>query len=66
MILGIPGLKTGEDVNTPRLPVSKVDMIKVLNPLKGHDLGLLVDREGSMEPFNPFVVVLIRTFQELG
>ena len=53
-------------ITTPRLPVSKVEMIKVLNPLKGHDLVLLVDREGSMDPFNSFVDALIETFQELG
>ena len=53
-------------ITTPRLPVSKDEMIRVLNPLKGHELVLLVDREGSMEPFNYFVNALIETFQELG
>lgn len=52
-------------ITTPRLPVSKDEMIRVLNPLKGHELALLVDREGSMDPFKSFIDTLIETFQEL-
>ena len=41
-------------------------MIRILNPLKGHEQVLLVDREGSMDPFKSFIDTLIETFQELG
>ena len=53
-------------ITTPQLPVSKDEMIRVLNPLKGHELVLFVEREGSMDPFKSFIDTLIETFQEMG
>ena len=53
-------------ITTPRLPISKDEMIRALNPLKGHELVLFVEREGSMDPFKSFIDTLIETFQELG
>ena len=53
-------------ITTPRLPISKDEMIRVLDSLKSHELVLLVDQEGSMDPFKPFVDTLIEAFQKLG
>lgn len=50
-------------ITTPRLPVSKDEMIRVLNPLRGHELVLFVERKGSMDPFKSFIDTLIETFQ---
>ena len=53
-------------ITTPRLPISKDEMIRALNPLKGHELVLFVEREGSMDPVKSFIDTLIKTFQEMG
>ena len=53
-------------ITTPQLPISKDEMIRALNCLKGHKIVLFVEREGSMDPFKPFIDTLIETFQELG